>query len=124
MDQENEYRTDDERPGDLQEPALSWEDLEAGKPSQLALFTPFPTIAERAFLALARKWYADVQANTYIFWSADILALSCLLLAWNGRLSLLTWPGNRWRPTEKQRRPTVMHHGIINFLGNFAKSHS
>lgn len=84
MDQENEYRTGGELFGDLPEPALSWEDLETGKPGQLALFTPFPTVAERAFLVLARKWYGDVQAvdkNTALPRANDQLALSCLLLA-------------------------------------------
>jgi hypothetical protein len=84
MDQENEHRTDDERPGDLPEPEFSWEDLETGKPGQLELFTPFPTVAERAFLVLARKWHVDVQAvdkSTALPRVIDQLALSCLLLA-------------------------------------------
>ncbi|PIU54208.1 MAG: hypothetical protein COS90_02065 [Deltaproteobacteria bacterium CG07_land_8_20_14_0_80_60_11] len=84
MDQENEHRTDGERPGDLPGPDFSWEDLETAKPGQLALFTPFPTVAERAFLVLARKWNVDVQAgdrNISLPREVDILALSCLLLA-------------------------------------------
>jgi hypothetical protein len=86
MDQENEHRTDGERPGDLPEPDFSWEDLETGKPVQLELpgFTPFPIVAERAFLVLARKWNVDVQAadrDTSLPREVDILALSCLLLA-------------------------------------------
>jgi len=86
MDQENEHRTDGERPGDLPEPDFSWEDLETGKPGQLELpgFTPFPIVAERAFLVLARKWNVDVQAadrDTSLPREVDIHALSCLLLA-------------------------------------------
>lgn len=84
MDQENEHRTDGERPGDLPKPGFSWEDLETGKPGQLALFTPFPIVAERAFLVLARKWQDDVQAvdkNTALPRAIDQIALSCLLLA-------------------------------------------
>jgi hypothetical protein len=86
MDQENGHRTDGERPGDLPEPDFSWEDLETGKPGQLELpgFTPFPIVAERAFLVLARKWQEDVQVvdkNTALPRAIDQLALSCLLLA-------------------------------------------
>lgn len=84
MDQENEHRTDGERLGDLPEPDSSWEDLETGKPGQLSLATPFPTVAEHAFLVVARKWNVDVQAadkNISLPRAVDILALSCLLLA-------------------------------------------
>ena len=55
--------------------------VERRTPAQKPLFPNLPNIAEYAFLALARRWYADVQENTYIFRSADILALSCLLLS-------------------------------------------
>lgn len=96
MDQENEDRTDDEGHGELAEPSLSWEDLETGKPGQLALFTPFPIVAERAFLALARQWHVDVQAvakNTRLPRAVDILALSCLLLAveWGSEFTDVAW---------------------------------
>ncbi len=82
----NDNITDGERPGDLPEPALTWEDLETGKPGQLELpgFTPFPIVAERSFLVLARKWHVDVQAvgkDISLPREVDILALSCLLLA-------------------------------------------
>ncbi|MHB8066397.1 MAG: hypothetical protein ACYDIC_00705 [Desulfobaccales bacterium] len=55
--------------------------VESGTPGQKPLFPNLPTIAEYAFLTLARRWYVDVEENPYIFRSADILALSCLLLA-------------------------------------------
>jgi hypothetical protein len=55
--------------------------VEKETPIKKPLYPTSPTIAEYAFLALARRWYADVEENTYIFRSADILALSCLLLS-------------------------------------------
>jgi hypothetical protein len=66
-------------------PYLTWEDIENGKPGQLMLFfSGVPTVAERAFLVLARKWLVDVQAvgrNIRLPRAFDVLALSCLLLA-------------------------------------------
>ena len=65
-----------------------------GKPGQLCLpgFAPTCTVAELAFLVLARQWQEDVSAadsNRALPMSADRLALSSLLLAiaWGRKFS-------------------------------------
>jgi hypothetical protein len=66
---------------------MNWDEEEKLKPGQMCLpglKSPLPTVAERAFLALGRKWQAEVEkAPSYSALSrnADVLALSCLLLA-------------------------------------------
>ncbi len=82
-------------PGELP-PNLTWEDLESGEPGQPGLFTTSPTIAERVFLVLARKWHVEVQAvsrNTPLPRAVDILTLSCVLLAveWGDKFTDVTW---------------------------------
>lgn len=67
-------------------PIMSWEEIEQGRSGQLDFpaMTSVPTMAERAFLVLAREWQAEVaKTNNECVLSntADILALSCLLLA-------------------------------------------
>ncbi len=54
---------------------------ERGTPSQKALVPNLPIIAEYAFLALARRWYADFEEDTNTSTATDMLALSCLLLS-------------------------------------------
>jgi hypothetical protein len=65
---------------------LTWEDLERQSSGQLQLpgLTYAPTVAERAFLTLAREWQVQVQGTPEgrpLPHSADVLALSCLLLS-------------------------------------------
>ena len=71
-------------------PVMTWEEIEQGRPGQVNLpeLTPVPTVAERAFLALARKWHDSVQCLAEgverAFWhplAHDDLVLSCLLLS-------------------------------------------
>lgn len=66
-------------------PMMTWEQIEDGRPGQLSFpaFIPVPTMAERAFLTLAREWASlaekTPQGNADPR-SADERALSCLLL--------------------------------------------
>ncbi|HMP71596.1 MAG TPA: hypothetical protein PKA76_19780 [Pirellulaceae bacterium] len=73
---------------------LTWEELENGKKGQLPLpgFTIWPTIAERAFVVLARNWHDEVSKTTKdhgLSRSCDLKAYSCLHLAadWGGEFS-------------------------------------
>ena len=68
-------------------PLMTWEEYENGKDGQLNLpgFTDMPTLAERAFLLLAREWRASKrssQERTKAQGAREETAvLSCLLLA-------------------------------------------
>ncbi|MBU0714220.1 MAG: hypothetical protein KJ964_02545 [Verrucomicrobia bacterium] len=69
-------------------PIMTWEEIEQGCPGQLDLnipkLIPIPTVAERAFLVLAREWQADYEAQTAprrLTSHMGDLALACLLLA-------------------------------------------
>jgi hypothetical protein len=44
-------------------PSLSWEEVEAGKAGQLPLPLAdlLPTLGERTFLTLARRWHDEMQ---------------------------------------------------------------
>ncbi len=68
-------------------PLMTWEAYENGKHGQLNLpgFTEMPTLAERAFLLIARAWRSSIrspQAKTKAQGAREETALlSCLLLA-------------------------------------------
>jgi len=79
-------QAEDELPRPPPPPRLTWEEIEQGGPGQLDFpgWVTFPIMAERAFLALAREWLAEVEkiAEGYALPRAvDMQALSCLLLA-------------------------------------------
>ena len=93
-------------------PVMTWEEIEQGLPGQLNIpgLLPDPTIAERAFLALARKWEAEsakVPAARPVPRSVDTCALACLLLAveWGQDFSDVSWQQmERNRQAAKERR--------------------
>ena len=64
---------------------MNWEEIEHAKSGQLHLpgFASFPTVAERAFLEIARKWQDEINSrgDERISRSDDIRALSCLILS-------------------------------------------
>lgn len=67
-------------------PVMNWEEIESGKPGQLNLkgMSPLPTIAERAFLTLARRWrieYEKQDPPRRFTNSMGDLELACLLLS-------------------------------------------
>lgn len=75
---------------------VTWEELEDGREGQLGFpglsSASAPTIAERAFLTLAREWHVEAERTPKdhrLPHSADILALSCLLLSveWGAEFS-------------------------------------
>lgn len=68
-------------------PLMTWEEYENGKDGQLNLpgFTEMPTLAERAFLILAREWRTSKLSSKERTKAQgareEITVLSCLLLA-------------------------------------------
>ncbi|MCX6996472.1 MAG: hypothetical protein NTV49_05180, partial [Kiritimatiellaeota bacterium] len=67
-------------------PVLTWEEIERGRAglSGTSEMPLAPTVAERAFLALARDWQAEVEKApkaSVLPRDVDIRALACLLLA-------------------------------------------
>lgn len=77
---------EDEFPRPPPPPIMTWEEIEQEQSGQLdfpALIST-PTVAERAFLALAREWQAEVERSpkdSALPRAVDVRALSCLLLA-------------------------------------------
>jgi len=70
-------------------PVLSWEEVEAGHDGQLSLpsTAPIPTVGERTFVALARRWQDELEQEGEPFGgslSTYELELSCLVLAVDG----------------------------------------
>lgn len=67
-------------------PLMTWEEEEAGKTGEVNLpgCTEMPTMAERAFMRLARDWRSSVSAEQDRTqeqgWHEDTLVLACLLL--------------------------------------------
>lgn len=67
-------------------PVMTWEQMEQGQGglSNITVPPPVPTMAERAFLKLAREWLVEVEKipkDNALSCAADELALACLLLA-------------------------------------------
>jgi len=67
-------------------PMMTWEGLEADAAGQPNLpdMTPLPTMAERGFLVLARRWHAEfavIDKERAPPRALDEIALACLLLA-------------------------------------------
>lgn len=62
-EENGELEASENRPQPL--PLMTWEEAENGKQGQLNLpaFTEMPTLAERAFILLAREWRKSVQSN-------------------------------------------------------------
>jgi len=79
---------DEKRPEQEREkpPLLSWEDVENAEAGQLNLpgLSPMPTLAERAFLALARDWVAKYEEQgdpKRMTTEMSDIELACLLLS-------------------------------------------
>lgn len=79
-------------------PTTTWEELEDGQAGQLGFpglsSASAPTIAERAFVRLAREWHAEASRNPIkhpLPRAVDVLALSCLLLSveWGHEFSIV-----------------------------------
>lgn len=69
-------------------PIMTWEEIEQGCPGQVELNFPglisSPTVAERAFLSLARGWQAEYEAQAApkrLTSHMGDLALACLILS-------------------------------------------
>lgn len=84
-EEHDELEATEDRPQSV--PLMSWEEEESGKEGQLNLpaFTDMPTLAERAFILLAREWRKSVRSNEPL---TNIQAIreqktiwACLLLA-------------------------------------------
>jgi len=91
-------------------PLMTWEEYENGKDGQLNLpgFTDMPTLAERAFLLLAREWRASKrssQERTKAQGAREETAvLSCLLLANRWGRSFTCLPLNEIQITRHTHR--------------------
>jgi hypothetical protein len=98
-------------------PVLTWEDVELGRTGQLNLpgLIPLPTVAERAFLVLARQWHAEFSSlrarSTIIPPLVRQLALASVLLAleWGRKFTPVAWQQVRANTTIATARSCDMN---------------
>jgi hypothetical protein len=112
-------------------PVLSWEEVEAGQDGQLPLpiTAQIPTVGERTFLALARRWHDQLEQEGGAAGgsrSTDELELSCLVLAVDGGREFTAVAESQILSNEQMARANPSKRllwGLCRSLVNQAVSH-